>query len=411
MVSPSLLGIVVRQLYSTANPAKSLPRPIVVARLQVGRIVERPNMQRDLAGRCVIGKAEWRSAAGAKSPLGDRRGPAISWRRIDPGDALRRHPGQNSEGAAGRSPAHVAMAVMHSRLASDAKADRAGETSSAQFHVGVPADLRPPSRSFMRVAPFISAETPLICVGSWAVSGTSPGTWRCVSLLRSCHGHILPVGDALISMPSLAYGPLGDRCMHVCVDMQRLFAEPSQWATPWITRVLPQIERLVERRAPQTVFTRFLPARKAGQGVGTWKRSYERWASMTIEIGPEMAELLPSLAGYCPPAAIIDKHIYSPWFEGSLRALLMARDTGHHGWRNRCMRSGHSARGHRFRLSRGSGYGRAVQLFRRNPRRAADRLSSAVRATGRDSRDGDRSIQLDVNPPCRQGLKLTRPDR
>ncbi|RUX98062.1 MULTISPECIES: isochorismatase family cysteine hydrolase [unclassified Mesorhizobium] len=130
-----------------------------------------------------------------------------------------------------------------------------------------------------------------------------------------------------MSMPGLAYGPLGDRCMHVCVDMQRLFAEPSQWATPWITRVLPQIERLVERRAPQTVFTRFLPARKAGQGVGTWKRYYERWASMTIEtIGPEMAELLPSLANYCPPAAIIDKHIYSPWFEGSLRALLMARD-------------------------------------------------------------------------------------
>ncbi|TPM96674.1 isochorismatase family cysteine hydrolase [Mesorhizobium sp. B2-1-3A] len=130
-----------------------------------------------------------------------------------------------------------------------------------------------------------------------------------------------------MSMPGLAYGPLGDGCMHVCVDMQRLFAEPSQWATPWITRVLPQIERLVERRAPQTVFTRFLPAKKAGQGVGTWKRYYERWASMTTETtGPEMAELLPSLARYCPPAAIIDKHIYSPWFEGSLRALLMARD-------------------------------------------------------------------------------------
>ncbi|TIN17035.1 MAG: cysteine hydrolase, partial [Mesorhizobium sp.] len=86
--------------------------------------------------------------------------------------------------------------------------------------------------------------------------------------------------------------------MHVCVDMQRLFAEPSQWATPWITRVLPRIERLVERRAPQTVFTRFLPAAKPGQGVGTWKRYYDRWASMTIDtIGPEMVELLPALAG------------------------------------------------------------------------------------------------------------------
>ncbi|MEI9413781.1 cysteine hydrolase family protein [Mesorhizobium sp. Cs1321R2N1] len=130
-----------------------------------------------------------------------------------------------------------------------------------------------------------------------------------------------------MSMPGLAYGPLGHRCMHVCVDMQKLFAEPSQWATPWITRVLPHIERLVERRAPQTVFTRFLPAQKPGQGVGTWKRYYERWASMAIEnVGPEMVGLLPALAAYCPPAAIIDKHIYSPWFEGHLRAFLNERD-------------------------------------------------------------------------------------
>ncbi|MER8751004.1 cysteine hydrolase [Mesorhizobium sp. M1050] len=130
-----------------------------------------------------------------------------------------------------------------------------------------------------------------------------------------------------MSMPGLTYGPLGDRCMHVCVDMQRLFAEPSQWATPWITRVLPRIESLVERRAQQTVFTRFLPAQKPGQGVGTWKRYYERWTSMTIEsIGDEMVGLLPALAAYCPPAAVIDKHIYSPWFEGLLRAFLTERD-------------------------------------------------------------------------------------
>ncbi|TPK59257.1 cysteine hydrolase [Mesorhizobium sp. B2-4-19] len=127
-----------------------------------------------------------------------------------------------------------------------------------------------------------------------------------------------------MSVPGLAYGPLGHGCMHVCVDMQRLFAEPSPWATPWITRVLPQIVRLVERRAEQTVFTRFLPAQRAGQGVGTWRRYYERWSSMAIDsIGPEMVELLPALAAYCPPAAVIDKHIYSPWFEGRLRAFLM----------------------------------------------------------------------------------------
>ncbi|CCV05737.1 Isochorismatase hydrolase [Mesorhizobium metallidurans STM 2683] len=115
--------------------------------------------------------------------------------------------------------------------------------------------------------------------------------------------------------------------MHICVDMQRLFAEPSQWATPWITRVLPRIENLVERRAARTVFTRFLPARRAGEGIGTWRRYYQRWASMTLEeIGPEMVGLLPSLARYCPPAAVVDKHIYSPWFEGELTNFLTKRE-------------------------------------------------------------------------------------
>ena len=129
-----------------------------------------------------------------------------------------------------------------------------------------------------------------------------------------------------MSAHGLAYGPIGSRGVHLCVDMQRLFAEPSQWATPWISRVLPVIEAIVERHAGETVFTRFLPAQRPGQGVGSWKRYYERWASMTIEAtGPEMIELLPSLARHCPPAAVVDKHVYSPWPEGRLQALLTAR--------------------------------------------------------------------------------------
>ncbi|MCA0026606.1 MULTISPECIES: isochorismatase family cysteine hydrolase [unclassified Mesorhizobium] len=129
-----------------------------------------------------------------------------------------------------------------------------------------------------------------------------------------------------MSVPGLAYGPLGDHCAHLCVDMQRLFAEPSEWATPWITRVLPRIVSLAERYPSQTIFTRFLPARSPGQGAGTWKRYYERWASMTIDrIGEEMIELLPPLAACCPPAIVVDKHIYSPWPEGHLHTLLSSR--------------------------------------------------------------------------------------
>ncbi|RWI94504.1 cysteine hydrolase family protein [Mesorhizobium sp.] len=129
-----------------------------------------------------------------------------------------------------------------------------------------------------------------------------------------------------MSASGLSYGPLGERCAHLCVDMQKLFAEPSEWATPWITRVLPKIVSLVEWKAEQTLFTRFVPAEKPGLGAGTWRRYYERWASMTIEnVGREMVGLLPPLSSFCPPAQVIDKHVYSPWPEGRLQTALAAR--------------------------------------------------------------------------------------
>ena len=39
----------------------------------------------------------------------------------------------------------------------------------------------------------------------------------------------------------IAYGPLGLRCVHLCADMQRLFAEPTEWHTPWMDRVRPVV--------------------------------------------------------------------------------------------------------------------------------------------------------------------------
>lgn len=121
----------------------------------------------------------------------------------------------------------------------------------------------------------------------------------------------------------LIYGPLDAGTIHLCVDMQRLFAEGSPWATPWMKRVLPNVVRIVERRPRATVFTRFIPLDHPGQGAGTWRRYYERWSSMTLQvIGPEMVELLPTLARFTPPARVIDKRVYSPWTEGRLDRLL-----------------------------------------------------------------------------------------
>lgn len=115
--------------------------------------------------------------------------------------------------------------------------------------------------------------------------------------------------------------------VHLCVDMQRMFAEPTEWTMPWSAKVLPQVTTLVELQPTKTIFTRFIPADRPGQGQGMWKQYYERWASMTVQnLGAEMLELVPALARFTPPASVIDKHVYSPWLEPIF--ISICRDRG-----------------------------------------------------------------------------------
>ncbi|MCR0980531.1 cysteine hydrolase family protein [Roseomonas populi] len=126
----------------------------------------------------------------------------------------------------------------------------------------------------------------------------------------------------------LQFGPLGPNCVHLCVDMQNLFAEGTEWHTPWMKRVLPVVERITEAHPAETIFTRFIPAARPGEGTGTWNRYWKRWSGMTLEALPEsMVEMLPSLARFVPPATVIDKPVYSPWLQPELDALLRERGT------------------------------------------------------------------------------------
>lgn len=125
----------------------------------------------------------------------------------------------------------------------------------------------------------------------------------------------------------LRFGPLDERAVHVCVDMQRLFAEDTEWKTPWMQRVLPNVEALVAAHPSRTIFTLFIPANHAGEGTGVWARYWKRWAAMTVEaLGEDMIALLPDLARFAPPALVIDKRsLYSPWVCGDLDAELRKR--------------------------------------------------------------------------------------
>ncbi|TFW14218.1 cysteine hydrolase [Brevundimonas intermedia] len=110
---------------------------------------------------------------------------------------------------------------------------------------------------------------------------------------------------------------------HLCIDMQRMFVEDTDWKTPWATRVLPVIVRLCEEKAERTCFTRFIPATRPGEGRGAWRGYWDRWPSMTLEVlGERMTDLALDLQRFSPPAWIVDKTLYSPWTGTDLDPVL-----------------------------------------------------------------------------------------
>ena len=115
---------------------------------------------------------------------------------------------------------------------------------------------------------------------------------------------------------NLRFGPLGPQAVHLCVDMQTLFAERTDWHVPWLVRVLPAVTRLAQAHCERTVFTRFVPPERPEDAVGSWRRYFAHWRGMTGErVDPQLIQLVPPLAALAPPAIVIDKAHYSPFKE------------------------------------------------------------------------------------------------
>lgn len=118
-------------------------------------------------------------------------------------------------------------------------------------------------------------------------------------------------------------GDTGTRWTHLCIDMQRMFADETPWYVPWMKEVTPQVEEVAKRHAQRTIFTRFIPPKDAADMTGMWRIYYEKWSEMTYgTLGADMVDLLPALRALTPPARIFNKMTYSPWVDGRLHGLL-----------------------------------------------------------------------------------------
>jgi nicotinamidase-related amidase len=108
--------------------------------------------------------------------------------------------------------------------------------------------------------------------------------------------------------------------------MQQVFALDTPWHTPWMKRVLPVVQRIAEFAPDRTIFTRFVTPMNPEEMPGAWRRYYEHWREMTRErIAPGLLDLIPSLAALVPPAAVVNKRLYSAFSAPDLQNLLEDR--------------------------------------------------------------------------------------
>ena len=118
------------------------------------------------------------------------------------------------------------------------------------------------------------------------------------------------------------------RLAHLCVDMQRIFADDTPWHAPWMRRVLPAVEEIASALAPSTIFTRFVPPQNIEAAPGRWKDYYALWPDMVADrLSPDLLDLVPSLKRLVPPGRLFDRAVYSPWWSGHLHRALQARGT------------------------------------------------------------------------------------
>jgi len=119
---------------------------------------------------------------------------------------------------------------------------------------------------------------------------------------------------------------LASRCLHVAVDMQRLFAEHTVWQAPALAGITARVEAIARHAPADTVLTRFVTPAAPEDANGAWRGYYRHWREVTLErMSPDLLDIVEPLAALAPPARVCDKTTHSGFTSGGLAAL--ARDS------------------------------------------------------------------------------------
>ncbi len=100
--------------------------------------------------------------------------------------------------------------------------------------------------------------------------------------------------------------------LHVCIDMQRLFAEPGDWYAPALLDIVPKVSQLAHHAADANVFMRFITPDSPVQARGTWHGYYTHWQSVCQDVLPTgKLAIIDELANYATTQRTHDKTTFS----------------------------------------------------------------------------------------------------
>ena len=114
--------------------------------------------------------------------------------------------------------------------------------------------------------------------------------------------------------------------VHLAIDMQRVFAEQTEWHLPGLDDLVPPIAAIAAALPKRSLFTRFTVPHVAEHAKGHWQNYYRRWHTLTgAEMDPALVEVVDDLAPYATPDFLVDKPTYSVFevqgFDQRLAAL------------------------------------------------------------------------------------------
>ncbi|MFZ5672577.1 MAG: cysteine hydrolase family protein [Pseudomonadota bacterium] len=122
----------------------------------------------------------------------------------------------------------------------------------------------------------------------------------------------------------LRFGPLDAGGVHVCVDMQRLFAADTPWASGAVAKALPAAREITAAKPGLTIFTCFLCPSDPRGATGQWRRLYANCPEMT-RLDPRLYSIVPELLEVSRDPAITQRHVFSVFAAAQFQKELVER--------------------------------------------------------------------------------------